>query len=59
MTGRHLRRGHYVFFAGLAMLFMGFLTLTRANAEATNAPAHVAPFLILGAYVVLALGLLW
>ncbi len=48
-----------MFFAGLAMLFMGFLTLTRANAEATNAPAHVAPFLILGAYVVLALGLLW
>lgn len=59
MTGKRLTRGHYVFFAGLAMLFTGFLTLTRANAEATNAPAHVAPFLILGAYVVLAWGLLW
>lgn len=55
---RKLQRGHYVFFVGLAMLVAGFLVLTRVNPQATNAPGTIAPLLILGAYVVIAIGIL-
>jgi len=43
--------------AGAVLLLLGFLALAFADERAANLPGRLAPFIILGGYVVIFLGL--
>jgi hypothetical protein len=50
-------RGKMVIAAGVGTLALGFIVLSRADAMGKNWAATLAPFLILGAYVVIGAGI--
>lgn len=50
-------RGKQLSGAGIALVVIGFLVLSRADALARNWAGVLAPFLILGGYACLGLGL--
>ena len=43
--------------AGVAVIVLGFVVLSRADAMGGNWAAHLSPFLILGGYVIVGLGI--
>lgn len=49
--------GLKVIAGGVAIIALGFLVLSRADAMGGNWAAHLSPFLILGGYVVVGLGI--
>lgn len=50
-------RGKKLALAGGALVVLGFIVLSRADALARNWAGHLAPFLILGGYALLGVGL--
>ena len=50
-------RGKKLAAAGGVLIVLGFLVLSRADALARNWAGHLAPFLILGGYALLGVGL--
>lgn len=50
-------RGKALAAAGGVLVVLGFIVLSRADALARNWAGHLAPFLVLGGYAVLGLGL--
>lgn len=44
--------------AGIFVLLLGFLVLTRADSEGRNWASITSPFLIIGAYVIIAIGII-
>ncbi len=50
-------RGKLLAGVGGALVVLGFLVLSRADALARNWAGHLAPFLILGGYALIGLGL--
>ena len=51
-------RGKRVIGAGIALLVLGFCVLTRTDPGGRNWASHLSPFLILGAYAVIAAGIM-
>jgi hypothetical protein len=49
--------GLKVMAAGVAIVVLGFIVLSRADAMGGNWAAHLSPFLILGGYLVVGLGI--
>ena len=49
--------GRKVIGAGVAVIILGFFVLSRADAMGKNWAANLSPFLILGGYVIVGLGI--
>ncbi|HAM35608.1 MAG TPA: hypothetical protein DEB40_03480 [Elusimicrobia bacterium] len=49
--------GKKVISAGVAIIVLGFIVLSRADAMGRNWAADLSPFLILGGYAVVAIGI--
>jgi hypothetical protein len=50
--------GLYIVFAALAVLALGYFVLTKVNADASNWAGAVAPIMIIGGYILVAVGIL-
>ena len=50
--------GLYVVFAALAVLALGYFVLTKVNADASNWAGAAAPIMIIGGYIMVAVGIL-
>jgi len=50
--------GLYIVFAALAILALGYFVLTKVNADASNWAGAVAPIMIIGGYILVAVGIL-
>ena len=49
--------GMKVIGAGVAVIILGFFVLSRADAMGSNWAANLSPFLILGGYILVGLGI--
>lgn len=52
------RNGLYVIGIAIAMLILGYYVLTKVNPDASNWAGAVAPILIIGGYITVAIGIL-
>jgi|DewCreStandDraft_4_1066084.scaffolds.fasta_scaffold23160_6 hypothetical protein len=52
------RTGLYVIGVAIAMLILGYYVLTKVNPDASNWAGAVAPILIIGGYITVAIGIL-
>jgi undecaprenyl pyrophosphate phosphatase UppP len=52
------KSGLYVIAAAIAVLVIGYFILTKVNADASNWAGAVAPILIIGGYIMVAVGIL-
>ena len=52
------KTGLYIIGGALAVLALGFFVLTKVNADASNLPGAIAPILIIGGYIAVAVGIL-
>jgi hypothetical protein len=52
------KRGWKALFSGIGILVLGFLILSLADPRGQNWAANLSPYLILGGYAVMAVGLL-
>jgi hypothetical protein len=52
------KNGLYIIFAAIAVLVLGYLILTKVNADASNWEGAAAPILIIGGYITIAIGIL-
>jgi undecaprenyl pyrophosphate phosphatase UppP len=50
--------GLYIVFGALAVIALGYFILTKVNADASNWAGAVAPILIVGGYIMVAIGIL-
>lgn len=50
-------RGKKMIFAGIGVLITGFLVLTKTDPAGQNFASHLSPFLILGGYIVIGIGI--
>jgi hypothetical protein len=50
--------GLYIVFAALAVLAIGYFILTKVNADASNWAGAVSPIMIIGGYILVAVGIL-
>ncbi len=51
-------KGLYIILGALAVLALGYFILTKVNADASNWAGAVAPILIIGGYITVAVGIL-
>ncbi len=54
---RITRRGKTIIVVGLAAILAGFIVLTRADPMGRNWASHISPFLILGGYALIGMGI--
>lgn len=52
------RAGLYIIGVAIAILVMGYYVLTKVNPDASNWAGVVAPILIIGGYILVAVGIL-
>jgi len=52
------RNGLYVIGVAIAILVLGYYILTKVNADASNWAGAVSPILIIGGYILVAVGIL-
>jgi hypothetical protein len=52
------KNGLYIVGAAVAMLVIGYFVLTKVNADASNWAGAVAPIMIIGGYITVAVGIL-
>ncbi len=52
------RAGLYIIGIAIAMLVLGYYVLTKVNPDASNWAGAVAPVLIIGGYITVAIGIL-
>ncbi len=52
------KTGLYIVGAAIAVLVIGYLILTKVNADASNWAGAAAPILIIGGYITMAAGIL-
>lgn len=52
------RTGLYIIGIAIAMLVLGYYVLTKVNSDASNWAGAVAPILIIGGYITVAIGIL-
>lgn len=52
------KTGLYVIGIAIVMLILGYYVLTKVNADASNWAGAVAPLLIIGGYITVAIGIL-
>jgi hypothetical protein len=52
------KRGVKVIFSGLAVLLAGFLVLTKTDPMGQNLASDISPFLIIGGYIVIGIGII-
>jgi hypothetical protein len=57
LEGQISSRGKKVIALGIGILILGFYILTFTDSHGRNWASHLAPFLILGAYGIIALGI--
>lgn len=50
--------GLYIVFGALAVLALGYVVLTKVNADASNWAGAAAPIMIIGGYILVAVGIL-
>jgi hypothetical protein len=50
--------GKKIIFTGITVLAIGFLILTKTDPEGQNWASFVSPFLIIGAYIMIAVGII-
>lgn len=50
--------GLYIIAGAAAMLVLGYFVLTKVNADASNWAGAVAPIMIIGGYIAVAVGIL-
>ncbi|MEI7541944.1 MAG: hypothetical protein WCJ94_01660 [bacterium] len=50
--------GLYIVLGALVVLALGYFVLTKVNADASNWAGAVAPIMIIGGYVLVAVGIL-
>ena len=53
------KNGYKVILAGIFVVIVGFLVLTKTDPFGQNLASKVSPFLILGGYAIIGLGLIW
>lgn len=53
------RTGKKIIAGGIGLVVVGFIVLTRTDPMGQNWASHLSPFLILGGYALVALGILW
>jgi hypothetical protein len=49
--------GRKVIFSGIAVLILGFIVLTKTDPSGQNLASMVSPFLILGGYLIIGIGI--
>lgn len=52
------KNGLYIIGAALAVLVIGYFILSKVNADASNWAGAVAPIMIIGGYILVAVGIL-
>jgi cytochrome c biogenesis protein CcdA len=52
------KTGLYIIGAALVLLVLGYFVLTKVNADASNWAGAVAPIMIIGGYITVAVGIL-
>ncbi len=52
------KAGLYIIGISILILILGYYTLTKVNADASNWQGVVAPILIIGGYITIAIGIL-
>ena len=57
-AGGKKKTGLYIIGAALALLVLGYYVLTKVNADASNWAGAVAPIMIIGGYITVAVGIL-
>ena len=56
-TGKK-KNGLYIVGGAIALLVLGYFVLTKVNADASNWAGAVAPIMIIGGYITVAIGIL-
>jgi len=51
------KRGRRVIFSGIAVLIAGFFVLTKTDPAGQNLASMLSPFLILGGYLIIGIGI--
>ena len=53
------KRGKKLIFIGIGVLIVGFLVLTRTDPAGQNWASHLSPFLIIGGYAIIGIGIIF
>lgn len=53
------KTGKKIIFAGIIVLVLGFFILTKTDPEGRNWASVLSPFLIIGAYITIAIGIIF
>ena len=52
------KRGKIIIAAGIGLVIAGFLVLTKTNPQGDNWASIVSPFLLIGGYITIAIGII-
>ncbi|MDD5688370.1 MAG: hypothetical protein PHE88_11140 [Elusimicrobia bacterium] len=52
------KRGKIVILAGIGLVIVGFLVLTKTNPQGDNWASILSPFLLIGGYITIAIGII-
>lgn len=52
------KKGKIVILIGIGLVVIGFLVLTKTNPQGDNWASIVSPFLLIGGYITIALGII-
>ncbi|MEW6557310.1 MAG: hypothetical protein AB1349_08145 [Elusimicrobiota bacterium] len=52
------KRGKIIIAAGIGLVIVGFLVLTKTNPQGDNWASIVSPFLLIGGYITIAVGII-
>ncbi|HAM39544.1 MAG: hypothetical protein A2474_03735 [Elusimicrobia bacterium RIFOXYC2_FULL_34_12] len=52
------KRGKTIIFVGIGILILGYIILTKTNPQGDNWASIISPFLLVGGYITVAIGII-